>query len=226
MTGKRLGAAAAAGLGVVVAVAAAAALGVFTHGHAASAIGARADGVKVHGQWTIVVRSKSGKVVSRHSFHNDFVPGTGGAAFSSILSGGSVAGDWLVDISGSGCSSPAVAQVNTCELFEPDAIASFDATFDTRNLTVTVPTSGSDVSKIVLVGTVPAVSTGTISVVKSSLQVCPTSAPAGADCSQGHGIPNVGYKEITSRDLSVPPSSPISVLSGQSISVTVKISFS
>ena len=56
---------------------------------------------------------------------------------------------------------------------------------------------------------------GTIDRVDSGLQKCAATATVGADC-------GVGYNAITTRILS----SPISVSAGQSISVTVKLSFS
>jgi hypothetical protein len=219
MTGKRLvlaGAALAAAVGLI----AAAALGAFASSGrtAAAGAGVGVDGVHVHGHWTIVVRSTSGKVVGRYHFHNDFNGsgfGTSGGAdaFAQILSGSNAPGDWDVSLHGSGCPS---SNANFCQLFEPDASPVFGAfPPDTKNLTVTAPESGTDAFKIVLQGSVTATNDGTIDRVDSGLQKCATSASVGHDC-------GVGYNAITTRVLS----SPIAVLTGQSISVTVKLSFS
>jgi hypothetical protein len=215
MTGKRfvlLGLAVAAAVALVVA----AALGAFASGGRAAA-GAGADRITVHGHWTVVVRAGSGKVVGRYHFHNDFVTSIGSsggpAAFAGILSGGSAPGAWDVSISGSGCPA---SNGNFCQMFEPGSNPSFFASPpDTKNLTVTVPTSGTDAYKIVLQGNVDATDDGSIGQVATGLQKCPATAAVGADC-------NIGYNEITSRTLS----SAISVLAGQNISVTVKLSFS
>ena len=176
------------------------------------------DGVHVHGNWTVVVRDGHGKVVRRAVFHNDFVTGLGSsggdAAFAAILSHQNTPGAWDVSIQGAACPAD---NGNFCQMFEPGSNPSFFAAdADTKNLTITVPSSGTDAFKIVLQGDVHAANTGTITRVGSGLQICPSTATVGADC--GHG-----YNEITDRNLS---GSPISVAAGQDISVTVKLSFS
>ena len=219
MTRTRLGFACA--LAVVVGLAVAAAFGAFASGGKATAAGATNAGsnaVHVHGHWTVVVRSTSGKVVARYHFHNDFVGaslGTSGGAdaFAEILSGNGAPGDWDLSISGSACPA---SNANFCQMFEPGSSPSFfPSPPDTKNLTVTAPTTGSDAFKIVLQGDVTATNDGNITRVSTGLQRCPSSAAVGGDC-------GIGYNEITDRSLS----SAIPVLSGQDISVTVKLSFS
>jgi hypothetical protein len=194
----------------------AAALGAFASGGGATAAGARADAVHVHGNWTIVVRSKSGNVVSRHSFHNEFVHSGafgGDGALSGILSGQNVAGVWNVSLNGSACPA---SNGHFCQLYEPGTSPLFYIEpGDTKNLTVTVPTAGADAFKIVLQGHVPAVQDGAIVQVSTGLQLCAAAATAGHECTSG-------YNEITQRGLA--PA--ISVSAGQDISVTVKLSFS
>ncbi len=216
MTRKRLVLAGAA-LAAVASLAVAAALGAFAAGGTASTARAGADGVNVHGQWTVVVRSKSGQVVRRYHFHNEFVTtlGTSGGshAFAKILSGAAVPGDWDLSIQGSACPA---SNGNFCQMFEPDATPSFFAPgADTKNLTVTEPTSGTDAFKIVLHGSVDASADGSITRVGTGLQVCGTGSTIGSDCS-------IGYNEITDRTLG----SPITVGAGQTMAVTVKLSFS
>jgi len=219
MTRTRLGLACA--LAVAIGLAVAAALGAFASGGKATAAGARADGNAVHvqGHWTVVVRSTSGKVVGRYRFHNDFVgPGLGtsggAAALAAILSGGKAPGAWDLTIQGSACPA---SNGNFCQMFLPTATPSFFASPpDTKNLTVTAPTSGTDAFSIVLQGDVTATSDGGITRVSSGLQACPSTATVGGDC-------GIGYNEITDRTLATPISG---ILSGQDISVTVKLSFS
>ncbi len=219
MTRTRLGLACA--LAVVVGLAVAAAFGAFASGGKATAAGADAGGnaVHVHGHWTVVVRSTSGKVVARYHFHNDFVGaslGTSGGAdaLAEILSGGKAPGAWDLSIQGSACPA---SNGNFCQMFLPTASPSFFASPpDTKNLTVTAPTSGTDAFKIVLQGDVTATDDGNITRVGSGLQKCPSSATVGGDC-------GIGYNEITDRTLSSPITG---ILAGQDISVTVKLSFS
>jgi hypothetical protein len=195
----------------------AAALGAFASTVGTAAAGAGADTVTVHGHWTIVVRTTTGKVVGRYRFHNDFVTGLGASggpsAFAAILSGSNAPGDWDVTIAGTGCPA---SNGNFCQMFESDASPSFFASPpDTKNLTVTVPSTGTDAYKIVLQGHVTATDDGNINRVSTGLQKCGASSTVGADC-------GIGYNAITDRSLGTP----INVLSGQDISVTVKLSFS
>ncbi len=211
MTRRRI---ALVGAGLAVAgLVAAAAFGAFSS--AARPAAAGADGVRVQGHWTISVLSKSGKVVRTYRFHNDFQPigaNGGDGAFSGILSGSSVAGDWDVSLQGSACPA---GNGNFCQLFPADANpAFFNGTADTKNLTVTVPASGTDAFKIVLAGSVPAATDGTITRVSSGLQKCTSGSSPGHDC-------GIGYNTITDRTLGTP----ITVSAGQSMAVTVKISF-
>jgi hypothetical protein len=217
MTRKRL-ALAGAVLAVAAGLIAAAAFGALSSAGKLTAAGARTDSVRVHGHWTIVVRSTSGKVVGRYHFHNDFVGASlglsGGAdAFAEILSGTKAPGAWDVSIQGSACPA---SNGNFCQMFMPGANPSFFASPpDTKNLTATAPLTGTDAFKIVLQGDVTATDDGTITRVGTGLQKCPATSGVGADC-------GIGYNEITDRSLA----SAISVLAGQDISVTVKLSFS
>lgn len=215
------------GIAVVTALVIAAALGVFTHGQTATATHASTDGVKVHGQWTILVRDKSGKIVSRHNFHNEFLSlgdiatsgpecgQCGDNAISTILSGQMVAGDWSITIFGNACSGG----FTQCRLYEPDEDVSALAGGITRtnNLTVTVPTTGPDTWKIVLHGTVSPPSDGTITGVETTVQACSSGSTPGADC----GGSDVNTRPFTDRTLA--PA--VDVLAGQSVDVTVKLSF-
>jgi hypothetical protein len=216
MTRKRL-ALAGAVLAVAVGLVAAAAFGAFSSSAKLAAAGAGADRIQVQGHWTVVVRSTSGKIVGRYHFHNDFVGpslGTSGGAdaLAEILSGTRAPGAWDVSIQGSACPA---SNGNFCQMFLPGASPSFFASPpDTKNLTVTAPTTGADAFKIVLQGDVTATNDGTITRVGTGLQKCPASSGVGADC-------GVGYNEVTDRSLA----SAISVLAGQDISVTVKLSF-
>lgn len=211
MTRKRL-ALVGAGLAVAIGLVAAAAFGAFSSSVRSSAAGV--DSVRVHGNWTIAVLSKSGKVVRTYRFHNDFQLGqfSGDAAFSGILSGGNAPGDWDVSLQGTACAN---VIGSFCQLFEPDANTTlFDPTADRKNLTVSVPTTGTDAFKVVLSGNLPAPLDGQITRVSTGLQRCSTSSTVGQDC-------GAGYNAITDRTLA----SPISVSAGQNMVVTVKISF-
>ena len=203
---------------VAVGLVATASFGALSPSGKPAATGVGSDGVQVHGQWAVVVRSIDGMVVGQYEFHNDFVGaelGTSGGAdaLAQILSGSKAPGAWDLSIQGSGCPA---SNGHFCQMFEPASSPSFFATPpDTKNLTVTAAESGTDAFKIVLQGSVTATDDGTIDRVGTGLQRCPPTAAVGADC-------GIGYNEITDRTLGTP----INVLAGQSISITVKLSFS
>ena len=212
------------GLVVVTALAAATALGAFTHGGEGTATGSGASNVKVHGQWTIVVRTKSGRIVSRHNFHNDFITGdeNGDQAFATILSGEATAGDWLVSLKGSSCD------VYACILAAADQTkGQLETGFPGHIIAndLTVGAGGPDATDIVLSGSGPAPLDGSISEVGTFLEACPNGFPAGKDCWLNNpSSPPTGYHFNAITDRVLP--SPISVLAGQSVQVTVTISFS
>src|SRR5688572_18634480 len=61
-------------------------LGVAASGAAADpGHGAPADGIKVHGDWTIEIRNPDGSLASRHEFKNALIPTMGSPLLAGLL---------------------------------------------------------------------------------------------------------------------------------------------
>ena len=94
--------------------------------------GSPAEGIKVHGQWTIEVRETDGTLVSRHEFENELTD-CGAAILAGVLATVGDFGRWLVVLD-LGKDSPRI------ELEEGNG------------LNITFPTIGRDAGKMVLSG--------------------------------------------------------------------------
>jgi hypothetical protein len=198
---------------LVVAVTAIAAAAVLRGGSrdAAHAQRANRDAVKVHGEWTIEVRTKTGAVVERRRFHNDLVPG-GASALSQFLGRGKTVGRWQISMPPAG-----VCGAFFCNIREPGAALGVLPPADTgQDLTVSIPPTGVDAGKLVLHGTVAATSVGAVTSVNTLVQECSLADGTGADCAP------MGYVTFSARVLGTP----IAVQPTQQIAATVRFSFS
>lgn len=161
--------------------------------------GAPREGIKVHGHWTIDVRNPDGTLASHHDFENS-LQNTGGAALSSSLARTSVIGSWKVALL---TSSAAV-------------IGSLSETFG--NLTAGAPTSGPNNGNLVLSGSFTDAQGGIVANVQSFFDSCsPGVLPAS--CNDANAIAETDF---TQKVLTTP----VSVVPGQLVQVTVVISFS
>ena len=163
------------------------------------------DKLTVHGQWTIVVHNKRGKVVARRHFENALVPG-GAGLLSQLLSRQISAGSWGVNI-GFGAIVDATNSASDSPPFY-------------KNLVVSAPTTGPDANKLVLSGNATPSSNVTIGNVDTYLGSCSgapgscTSNPAGTQ-----------FTHKTLDGLNGDPAA-VNVAAGQQVAVTVKLSFS
>jgi len=91
-----------------------------------------ASGIKVHGKWTLVVRNKHGKVVTRRRFENALTP-SGQCVLTSLLLGGTLHGfsqvpcQWRASYNGGHnyATSPGVVGAQAIQLDDGTAPASF-----------------------------------------------------------------------------------------------------
>ena len=181
------------------------------------------EGIKVHGHWTIVVRNADGSVASRNEFENSLVTctGCGNTILSNILGRQASVGTWQVDLDNYANPNQAVCASSPvgggCAITEPSVTHLLNGQVPFPNLTVQVPTWGIYANAgLVLAGTAKAVKTGTIVTVDTILSTCAGSvSPATCTTPNAQG-------QVTQHGLS--PA--ISVQAGQSIDVTVVISFS
>jgi len=182
------------------------------------------DGIKVHGHWTIVVRNADGSVASRHEFENALTTGSAGsgnAALAQFLARQYAIGTWQISLGNSNSSQDPCRTANgtpvICFIVEPTS--RYKDVFDFPNLSVQVPTSGTNAFSIVLSGTATAAAAGSISNVYTGLGACPSSVSPSACSGSAENSTGFGF---TGQNLSTA----ISVQAGQSISVTVVLSFS
>lgn len=176
------------------------------------------EGIKVHGHWEIEVRNLDGTFDTRREFDNALNP-FGAESLARLLGRTMSVGLWqilLVDDSGGGpCELD--GQPRACGIQEPT-----DSRTDPRffnNLVVEVV--GPPANEMVLSGTATAQRDGTIAIVRTFLYRCtpdlaPDDPPA---CQQALGDQ---FAQFTFTTLA----SPVSVVAGQQILVTVTMSFS
>lgn len=175
-----------------------------------TAADSQGTGIKVHGHWTIVVRSPDGSVASRHEFENSLMPG-GQKFLASLLARQATPFNWAVAI-GAFCGT--TAAVKACNLVEP-AVANDAAavTFYGQTLapvlSVSAPTTGADAGKFIITGSVNAVVAGQVTQVKTYAISHTTNA--------------LLITSFTSTNLT---QQAIAVQAGQVIDVSVVISFS
>jgi len=161
--------------------------------------------VTVHGQWTIVVRNKQHRIVARRHFENALTS-SGAAVLARLLSRGSAAGSWGVNI-GFGAI---VDSINTASDSPPFY----------KNLVVTAPTTGPDADKVVLSGTATPSADTTINNVDTYLGECTGPATAGCVSPASSQFTHKALDGLNGDPSAVP------VAAGQQVSVTVKLSFS
>lgn len=171
------------------------------------------DGIKVHGWWTIVVKNPDGSIAEKREFENS-LQNSGGTALASVLSGNLASGNWAIEFgnnnaetTGGPCSGgPCVITVQG---------SGFVNSFGGSPIVATGLQVTADGPTVTLQGSHVANQNGLINVVNTDLGTC-SAGTAPASCDE-----DTNYT-FTSKLLSTA----ISVTSGQSIDVTVLISFS
>ena len=168
-----------------------------------------ASTIKVHGDWTIVVRNRDGSVASTANFENSIVGG-GSSFFARMMARQAGQFYWGVRLENLCGTAPTL---KACLLAEPASagdsiLSSIYQGAMTQGLTISNPTSGPNAYKFVLTGSFTSANTGQITRVGTE-----TVTPSGtAD----------NIESVTGTTLQAP----ISVQAGQTVDVTVVISFS
>jgi hypothetical protein len=175
------------------------------------------QGVKVTGEWTILIRNEDGSVASRHEFRNAFVPSLGAPLLAKLLKNASIVAEWMISMQGGPCLN-ASGQPANCILVQDPGWQSQAPQQYFPTLTTDAPDSGPNAGKFVLTGSAKAARATAITVVSTFGLECPAAAP-GTTCS-GLSAPQ---RTFTSHFFGA---SPINVVQGQTIDVTVVISFS
>lgn len=201
---------------VAAAAAAAAAFALATHGtqSAAKAPGSTADGIKVEGHWKITVKNPDGRIVLVRRFHND--PTSANQAIATILTRVYTPAYWFVQLS-STANDPACVNSGTpvtCTLTDPNDTGSFSSSPSTFKTLTTSATCCQ--STIVLNGSMTAQRDGGVDQVSTNLGVCSRTIAPSTACGLSSFWP------FTNRVLG----SPINLVTGQQLLVTVTLSFS
>jgi hypothetical protein len=163
------------------------------------------EGIKVHGDWVIDVRNPDGTLVAHYEFQNALANHLGASTFlNGVLARTKQVGKWAVVL-----SDTAGQPVNW--LVEP-GVGGFGAASEV--LSAAAPTTGVNAGKLVLSGSVAASRNAQIVFVQTEQGDCPPPGTPGA-CT-------VNAFAFSQKDLP----SPITVVEGQIIQVTVVFSFS
>jgi hypothetical protein len=189
--------------------------------------GGQQEGIKVHGHWTIEVRNPDGALVSHHEFENSLQGGPGGGAIllSSVLSRQNTVGSWVIFLSASFDGDSIIideAGTNSASQHASMCAVNLTTSSCSANLTVTASADGS----FTLAGSavVPQTTFTAVSAVRTAASVClsntsPLACPPMFG-SNGYGVTNRNLDGLNGDPAPVP------VTPGQTVAVTVKISFS
>ena len=182
---------------------------------------AQDEGIKVHGDWVIEVRNPDGSLASRLEFQNALTT-TGGNLLGRVLARAWVPSIWSVQTDGVNHPCQDNTNPRPCALVEASAPPSSfpQAQFNTLTLApmpagdwmATVP------SPLRLSGSFTAARAGDISRVHTGLTACSGTVAPAVGCGQNYS----GVVVFTNRALP----SPVLVSAGQTVQISVTISFS
>jgi hypothetical protein len=173
---------------------------------AEKSLGGPQEGIKIHGHWTIVIRSEDGSVASRYEFENALI---NPVQLLRLLARETSMGRWEVEVGGT--PQPCgLTTAGACSLDETTGTPTFGT------LQVSRPTSGPDAGALVLTGSTQARRASQIQQVRTRLIVCIAPGPPSLSCSFNN-IDVLTEKDVTALN--------IAVQANQTIDVTVTISF-
>jgi len=183
--------------------------------------GGQHEGIKVHGHWTIEVRNPDGTVVTHREFENALQP-SGASTLAAVLSRASSVGFWEVRVftgTTSGPNSGPCSSNGNPSLCIMDESAPGYSASPISFPTLTVSNVGGN--SVVLTGNVTAALSVNIQNVETFLNLCPNTVAPSSPCLASALI-------FTAADsTSNPPGfTGVGVSPGQTIAVTVVISFS
>lgn len=174
------------------------------------------EGIKVHGDWTITLRNPDGSIARVHEFKNALSAQWGAPKLMRFLNGTHVPGPWAISLvftAQSGCAPSA-----QCLITEPAPVNGYSNP-NSHDLIKDISPAGVDAGKLVLRGSVRMTSAADLSLVTTSVLICPVATPLVCVPYQDA----VGSsEEFTRRVLS----SPIAVAADQLVEIKVVISFS
>jgi hypothetical protein len=184
--------------------------------------GGEHEGIKVHGHWTIEVRNPDGKVVTHREFENALTS-LGAASLASILAAGLTPGGWQILLAGSpqpcfeslNAAGPSNCAIDSIPGRLPPGATSAFATLQVS----------AAAGQLTLNGTAVAGEAGNVAHVYTNLYTCAASTPPMSCATSFAGI---ALNQFTAANSASTPSpfAAVTVAQGQTIAVTVVISFS
>jgi hypothetical protein len=182
--------------GAVCALVVAAFSGASFGAQASNRTGGPTEGIKVHGHWTIDIKSADGTLIERHEFENALRP-DGAMLLARVLGRLGAPGEWVVFLWSPGATPNCSPNIIPCSLSESSTSAplAVSVNFDT----------------LVLTGSFTSPDARSFTTASTQSGECPLNS---AGCSSAR-------RSFTSKDFP-----PISVQAGQIVQVTVAISFS
>jgi hypothetical protein len=198
------------------------------------------QGIKVHGHWVIDVKNPDGTLAAHREFENSLTgAGQGQLLLGGLLSGYYVAGDYAIELGSNICAPAGKCAIIVSQTGQPGSyLCSQAECYPTLKYTYNLaPTTGNQIDAyMVMSGSAVPDETGTLDTVSTVYNVCdfangysgsgapvlPTGVTSVAP-SSCIGTNNSAFIS-TFTSTTVTPS--ISITRGQSISVTVTISFS
>jgi hypothetical protein len=172
-----------------------------------------AEGIIVHGYWTMEVRNPDGSLVERREFENALQTGFGDQTLAKVLARTVTLGGWSIALGATSTSGTLPFTAGTGFIVESSYPRSESNRFKT--LTVSVPASGDNRNKLVLNGTATAQRDGSIGMVGTLVDVLTSSESRSGP----YLMMDTGF---TSTSLS----SPVNLSTGQTVTVIVVIGFS
>ncbi len=182
-----------------------------------AAPGTPQEGIKVHGHWTIEVKNPDGTLAERREFDNSLTS-IGGQTLSRVMGRLDSVGMWQIQLFGHSTAEYAFmnASSNPTPGFIVESSYPGNSPNTFKTLTVTVPTSETNVDKLVLSGTATAQRDGNINSVLTYVSKLSASTPPSSTYISGTAV------EFTHTVL---PTA-VNLITGQQVMVTVVINFS
>jgi hypothetical protein len=190
--------------------------------------GGQHEGIKVHGHWTIEVRNPDGSVVTHREFENS-LQSSGGTSLASILAGTASPGMWEIRLNGNPSAPSPCPPAPTGFRFLPandtscvilSSVFALSASSASSNVFPNLTVNSSGTGQLVLNGNAIASRDGGVAIVSSYLGSCFPSMPPST-CGQTLQLMPPQFTAVT-----LSPAQVVQVTAGQTIAVTVNISFS
>lgn len=182
------------------------------------------EGISIHGHWVMDVVNRDGTIAAHRDFENALVPSQGGSAMAGLLVGTLSPQTFDVVLAGTGKTALLYLNGQSC----PQVLASFQGDCSP---TLTEGLLGG--SSVVLKSTYTPAAALTVTTVSTNIGTCPTTAggvtpvsPATCQATTSGTIPGSGGAGVGIYNFTAATIPDLAIAAGQSLVVTVTISFS